>query len=358
MSIIINLILSLVKFAIGVYINSIALIVDGFHTLSDLFTSVVVIFGFKSSEKPPDREHPFGHGRYEDIATFLIAILLAIVGFEFLISSTRRFINPEVVEGNFLFFSLVILTVFVKEALARYSIYLSRKIDSSSLLADAWHHRSDALAAIPVAFGILASSYGYYRVDPLCGIFVSFTIIYVGYKIAKESATSLMGRPPSEEFIKKIRELATLEGVLDVHDICVHDYKTRKAISLNVTVEPMGLEEAHTVADSIEKRIHEALDASVVVHVDGARTDDAIKEEIGRIVKGHKKVVSCHAIDVGEKIDFHILVNKDMSLEEAHSLAHHLKKDVFSKFKKDVLIHTEPCIETCELCRQNCEKRA
>lgn len=356
-SIAINLVLFFIKLIVGISINSIALIADGFHSLSDLLTSCVVILGFRYAQKPPDKEHPFGHGRYEDIASLIIAILLVVVGGEFLISSVERLISPEEVRGNFLFFLIVILTVLVKEALARYSTHLSRKIDSPALLADAWHHRSDALAAIPVAFGILASAYGYYRVDSLSGIIVSLAIIYVGYEIAKDAVSSLLGRAPAEEFLEEVKELAQLEGVTDVSNIHVHQYGTRKVISLNVKVEPMGIEEAHDLADTIEKRIAEELDSSTVVHIDGVTVDDSMKEEISKIIREHEEVISCHAIDIGEKIGFHILVDKTMDLEKAHELSHHLGDDISSRFRKEAIIHVEPCIETCEKCEQECENR-
>jgi cation diffusion facilitator family transporter len=356
-SIVMNLILSFIKFVVGVNINSIALVVDGFHSLSDLLTSFVVILGFKSSQKPADEEHPFGHGRYEDIASLIIAILLAVVGVEFLISSAERLLRPEPVRGNFLFFSIVILTILMKEALARYSTYLSKKIDSQVLLADGWHHRSDALGSIPVALGILASAYGYYRVDALSGILVSIIVIYMGYQIARNAASSLLGRAPPKEFVERIKRMAHLKGVTDIYDIYVHHYGMRKVISLTIKVEPMGLEGAHALADSIEKLIAQELDASVVVHIDGFTLDDSMKEEISRIVEQHSEVISCHAIDIGKKIDFHILVDKDMSIEEAHELAHHLEEDIQTRFEKDVVIHVEPCIEKCEVCEQECQKK-
>lgn len=356
-SIVINLALSFVKFGVGFYINSIALIADGFHTLSDLLTSLVVIIGFKFSQQPPDKEHPFGHGRYEDIASLIIAILLAVVGAQFFISSVKRLYSPEIVKGSFLFFLVILSTAVAKEVLARYSLYLSRKIDSHALLADAWHHRSDALAVIPVAFGILASSYGYYWVDALSGMIVSGVIVYVGYTIARDASSTLLGKAPSDELILKVRNLASLPGVTDVHSIYVHYYGEKKVISLHIQVEPMGLEEAHAIADTAEQKIADALNASVVVHIDGFTVDESMKREISSIVEAHEEVISCHAVDIGQKIDFHILVDKNMGLQEAHQLAHHLKDDIAKKYGKDVVIHVEPCQETCNDCNQKCDVR-
>jgi cation diffusion facilitator family transporter len=352
-SIIVNSGIAAVKFAIGLYINSIALITDGIHSFSDIATSVIVIYGFKSSEKPPDPEHPFGHGRIEDIASLIISILLVVVGIEFLVSSTRRVFHPEVVQGSFLFFGIVIVTIIVKEALARYSLQLSHAIDSHALKADAWHHRSDALSSVPAAFGVLASVFGVYYVDSLSGIIVSAIIMYVGYVLGKGAASSLLGEAPSEELVSTIRELALEKGVASVHDVDVHDYGTRKVVSLSVIVNPMSVEEAHQVADSVERNIADTLNAVAVVHIEGVKIDESIKKEISGIVEDHHQVISCHAVTIGEKIDFHVVVNKDMNVQEAHELAHHLEEDITQKFGKEVSIHIEPCEENCENCSQD-----
>ena len=356
-SIVVNFVLFVFKLLVGIYINSIALITDGVHSLSDVATSFVVLFGFKSAEKPPDKEHPFGHGRSEDIVSLVIAVLLIVVAVEFLITSAERFLTPEEVKGSIFFFVLVIFTIFAKEGLAQYAAHLSHKIDSHALLAEAWHHRSDALSSVAVALGVLAAKYDIYVVDSLAGIGVSIIIMYVGYSIAKSAVSSLLGEAPSEAFVEEIMQLAQQEGVTSVHDVYVHDYRTKKVISLNIKVKPMGLEEAHDIADSVEKKIAEKWGASVVVHIDGVTVDESVKEEISKIVEAHAEVISCHAIDIGEKIDFHVLVDKTMTLSEAHELAHHLEDDISEKFEKDVVIHVEPCIETCEECSQQCQKR-
>ncbi|MBU7010907.1 MAG: cation-efflux pump [Theionarchaea archaeon] len=349
-SIVVNFALFLVKLAIGIHIKSIAVITDGFHSLSDIITSVVVIFGFRTAQKPPDKEHPFGHGRFEEIAALIISLLLILAGIEFFILSIERLYKPQVVKGNFFFFMVILLTFFIKEGLARYSTHLSHKIHSHALLADAWHHRSDALSSIPVAFGVLASSYGIYSIDSLSGIGVSLIIMYMGYKMAKSSVSSLLGEAPRTEFVDAVKGMAMVKGVTDVYDVFVHDYGTRKVVSLSIRVEPMGLEEAHSIADSIEQTLADQHNASAVVHIDGVTVDKSMKKKISDMVESHPEVVSCHAVDIGEKIDFHITVDKDMSLEEAHNLTHHLQEDVTKEFKKKVVIHVEPCIDNYREC--------
>ena len=161
-SIIGNFLLFVLKLILGMFINSIALIADAFHTLSDVGTSGVVIFGFRLAKKPPDKEHPFGHGRVEYIATMVIAILLVIVGFEFIRQSFERIIHMEYLSNDD--FALIIgivicISAVVKEMMAQFGAAIGKKIDSDVLLADAWHHRSDAIASVAVGISIIGSAY-------------------------------------------------------------------------------------------------------------------------------------------------------------------------------------------------------
>ena len=156
-SIIGNVIIFLIKLFLGLFINSIALIADSVHSLSDVSTSGVVIFGFRTAKKKPDKEHPYGHGRAEYIATLIIAVILIIVGFSFIEQSVERIINIKDIEhGEYaiIISIIVIISAVLKELMARYSYLLAKKINSDVLKADAWHHRSDSISSIGVACNI------------------------------------------------------------------------------------------------------------------------------------------------------------------------------------------------------------
>ena len=154
-SICINLFLFLIKLFYGFISNSIALIADAFHTLSDLASSCVVVFGFKMASKPADKEHPFGHGRAETIAALTLSILIGFTGFEFIKTSIGRLIVDEAIEINRMLFVVIIMTIILKECLARLSLILADKIKSDTLKADGVHHRSDMFSSllVLVAFG-------------------------------------------------------------------------------------------------------------------------------------------------------------------------------------------------------------
>ncbi len=269
-SIIGNILLFVVKLIIGTLIGSISLIADSFHTLSDVLTSVVVLVGFKISGRAPDKEHPFGHGRGESIATLVIAMLLILVGVEFLVQSVKRLLHPAPVGGTVFVVVVMLVSAVLKELMASLSIWLGRRIDSSTLIADAWHHRSDAVASGLVAVAIVGAIFKVYWLDGLFGVGVSLLIAYTGFQLGRSSANYLMGASPGENILASIKgEAAAVSGVAGVHSVNVHDYGTRLAISLHVEVAAgMDVREAHLIADEVERRIGDKLNADTVVHID------------------------------------------------------------------------------------------
>ena len=161
------------KLAIGFLIGSISVIADAVHTLSDVISSAVVIWGFNEAEKPADKEHPYGHGRAEYVATLIIAVLLIVAGIEFIESSIDRIIHPILIEPAWWMIIAIASTIFIKIFTANYAEYLSSKIASGTLHADAWHHRTDAISSLLVAVAMLSSKFGYSQVDGWAGLGVA-----------------------------------------------------------------------------------------------------------------------------------------------------------------------------------------
>lgn len=266
-----NVFLFAVKLFIGIIINSLSLIADAFHSLSDVLTSIVVLIGFKLGTKPADKEHPFGHGRIETIATLIIAFLLFIVTYDIGKSAIQRIIKPQQVDFNMLAVIFMVLSAAFKEWMARFSIYLGRKINSTSLIADAWHHRSDAIASFLVGLGLIFARFGIYRVDGILAIFVAVLIGMVAVQLTKSSSNMLIGEAPDSGLVEKIRETAlSVKQVTGVHDIFVHDYNTNKVISLHLEIQgSLSADEAHDIANAVEDRVKELTKAiSVTAHVD------------------------------------------------------------------------------------------
>lgn len=273
-----NLVLFIFKYFSGVAISSISLVADAFHSLSDVLTSVVVILGFKFGSRPADKHHPYGHGRIEQIATLIIAFLLIIVAYDLSKSSFERLLKPQKVEFNIIIFMILIISALFKEWMASFSVYLGKKIESSSLIADAWHHRSDAIATSLVAVGLVGSKFGLYRVDGFLGLVVAFLIAWVGVDLLRRSTNFLIGEAPSEDLIRKIDDIISkIPGVLSYHDLSVHDYQNQKYITLHIEVETnLSAKEAHNLALKVQDHIKDTVENSqVIVHVDpkGERED-------------------------------------------------------------------------------------
>ena len=269
-SIIVNTLLFGLKYWVGIKTFSIAIIADAWHTLSDSLTSVVVIIGFKVSSKPADKKHPFGHGQAEIISSVIIGTLLALVGVSFLISSIQKFINHQSASYGNLAIVVFIISVIVKEGLAQFSIRVGKKINSQSLIADGWHHRSDALVSLMILLGIFIGGY-FWWVDSIMGAVVSLVIFYTTYIILKKSISTLIGEEPSEDFKVEIRKIVANNVSHDVklHHLHCHKYGENRELTFHIRLPAdMRLKDAHKIAEELEEKIKEEMDIETTIHVE------------------------------------------------------------------------------------------
>jgi cation diffusion facilitator family transporter len=276
-SIVFNLLLSAFKFVFGIILNSISLVADSLHSLSDVVTSAIIVFGFKVAAKPPDAEHPFGHARAERIVSIVIACLLIVVGIEFLRSGFFRFRNPLPIKSDVFVIAMLVVSILVKEFLYRLSRSLGIRINSTALKADAWHHRTDAFSTVLVLLGFVSFRFGLYSMDGFFGMLVACIIIYTGIVIIKESGSVLIGEAPSSSLVNRIKETAAnLDGINDVHHIHVHDYGSQLEVTVHVRVKgDTHLEDAHDRASEVEQAIKESIPgAEVTVHVEPIKNKD------------------------------------------------------------------------------------
>jgi cation diffusion facilitator family transporter len=271
-SIVINLLLFVVKLILGLMVNSVSLIADAVHTLSDSGTSIIILIGFRIAKKPGDREHPFGHGRAEPIAALIVAIILIVAGVELLRSSAVRIMHPKIEAAQISWFLAVILVVavIIKELMARFSRELGRMIQSKTLEADFWHHRSDAFSTLLVLVAMACAHLNFMYVDGVAGVGVALVVMYSGYAVAHSVISPLLGERPSLEMLNQIEDIArSPEGVLGVHDIIVHRYGRAKFISLHIEVDNRRPAiELHNLSEQVEELIENKLGGSVVVHID------------------------------------------------------------------------------------------
>jgi len=271
-SIIVNTLLFGLKLWAGIVSNSIALVADAWHTLSDSASSVIVIAGTKLSLKKADKEHPFGHGRWEHIAAMFIGFLLAIIAWSFIKNSIIQYKARESANFGLIAIIVTIVSILVKEGLAQYAFYLSRKSENASVKADGWHHRTDALSSVIVLAGIMLKNY-FWWIDSALGIIISLMLFYAAYEIISESINKLLGEKPSEELIKNINTI--LDSISEInlhpHQFRIHNYVNHKELTFHVIMDgDLSIKKGHDLVTKIEDEIREKLDIESTIHIEPA----------------------------------------------------------------------------------------
>ncbi len=268
LSVVINVFLFGFKYWAGIKSDSVAMIADAWHTMSDSFTSVIILVSFWIASRPADKHHPFGHGRAEAIGAIIIGTLLAIVGLTFFKESILRLQNYQA--ANFATLAIVVfgISVILKEALAQFSIWAGKKIHSQALLADGWHHRSDAIASGLIVIGALS---GVWWIDGVMGIFVSVLILYATYEILKDAVSSLLGERPEPIIEDKIKNLVTniAPAASCLHHLHMHRYGDHVELTLHIKLPyEMNLKEAHDLATRVEEAIRKGMKVEPTVHIE------------------------------------------------------------------------------------------
>lgn len=274
MSIFINTLLFVLKYWAGVTSGSIALIADGWHSLTDTISSVIVIISGKVSRKPPDSEHPFGHGRADLVSSVIIGVLLSFIAFEFIIKSVEQLKGGEKVVFGTLAIVVTIISIVANELLTQYAFWAGKKTDSPLLKADGWHHRTDALSSVIVLIGILVGKY-FWWIDGALGLIIAALIFYAAYEILNDSIDRLLGEMPNDKLILEINKIA-MDLNLDVcpHHFHMHKYGEHIEMTFHILLAPeQSLEEAHNKANLIEDGIRKKMGIEATIHMEPTNKD-------------------------------------------------------------------------------------
>ncbi len=269
-SILVNTGLFGLKLWAGIVSGSLALTADAWHTLSDSFSSIIVIVSVKLSSKKPDKEHPFGHGKWEQIGAIFIGFLLGIIAYDFLKESIINFRSEESANFGTIAIVVTIISIVLKEALAQYAFYIGRKTDNLSVKADGWHHRTDALSSVVVLIGIFLSD-RFWWIDSILGLIIALMLFYASYEIIKDAIDKLLGEKPSDEIINKVEQIIGLESLSDItpHHYHIHNYIRHQELTFHIKVENnMDIESAHGIATKIEKKIKAELNIIATIHIE------------------------------------------------------------------------------------------
>jgi len=276
---VVNIVLVAFKFVAGVVGHSSAMIADAAHSLSDLITDVVIIVFVRISNKPSDKNHDYGHGKFETFATLLIGLILLLVGAGIAwngVSAIFSVFNGVTLEkpGMIALYGAII-TIVSKEILYRYTIIQARKLNSDALIANAWHHRSDGLTSIATTIGIGGAIFlgaNWTILDPLAAMFVSIFIIVMAIKLMKPCVDELMERSLPDDIENEIITMVeSFEGVTDLHNLRTRKIGNNCAIEFHIRMDGrISLEKAHDTVTDIERRLkeHYGQGTHVIVHVE------------------------------------------------------------------------------------------
>ena len=269
---IVDFVLAVFKVVVGFIGNSGALIADGIHSFSDLLSDGVVLYAAKHSSEEADDEHPYGHERFETVATLGLAIILAIIGTGIVFDAFDRLSNPVALTNGTLLLSIAALSILSKEVLYWYTLKVAKTYKSSMLKANAWHHRSDVLSSIVVFVGILGSLNGYLYLDGVAAIVVGLMIIYIAWELGIGATKELVDTSIDVEHIESLRHsIGKISGVTSVHSLRTRKIGHTISADVHVQVDPfLSVSEGHIISVSVERVAKECLEDlnDVTVHID------------------------------------------------------------------------------------------
>jgi len=269
---IVDFLLAIFKVIVGVIGNSGALIADGIHSFSDLLSDGVVWYAAKHSAEEADEEHPYGHERFETVATLGLAIILAIIGTGIIFDAFDRLSNPSELSHNTLLLSVAALSIFSKEALYWYTLKVAKTYKSEMLKANAWHHRSDALSSIVVFIGILGSLNGYLYLDGAAAVVVGLMVIYIAWELGTGATKELVDTSIDAQQVEQLRNaIGMISGVNSVHSLRTRKIGHMISADVHVQVDPfLSVSEGHIISVSVERVAKECLEDlhDVTVHID------------------------------------------------------------------------------------------
>lgn len=259
-SIVVNLILSLIKAVAGVVAHSGAMISDAVHSASDVFSTFIVIFGYRASRKECDPEHPYGHERMECVAAIVLASVLFLVGLEIGIGGVNKIfagVNGQLDAPGSLALWAAVISIVIKEAMFWYTRWGAKKVRSDALMADAWHHRSDALSSVGSFIGIFGARLGFPILDPVASIVICIFILKAATEIFRDALRKMVDHACDEETVSRLKQSIQEEkGVESIDMIRTRLFGAKIYVDVEIMVDgDLSLVAAHHIAENVHDKV-------------------------------------------------------------------------------------------------------
>ncbi len=278
-----NLFLFAVKLVAGTLSQSIAVTADAVNNLGDCASSLITLIGFKMASKPADREHPYGHARFEYISGLIVSIMIFVVGFQFAQDSVHRIFTPEKADFSLLTAGILAVSILLKLWQGSFYRTVGKLTDSKTLLAASVDSRSDVVSTSVVFAGALVTRFTGYDLDGYMGVAVAVLIMVTGYQLIRKTSNPLLGEAPSKQLVDDIYStIKQNKGVIGVHDLNVHDYGPGRcfaSVHCEVPAE-RDILESHDIIDNIEREFLTQKGIHLVIHMDPIITDDPRTNEL------------------------------------------------------------------------------
>ncbi len=290
-----NVLLFLGKFAAGLVSGSIAMLSDAFNNLSDAASSVTTLLGFYMARQPADKDHPYGHARYEYLSGLAVAALILLIGAELARDSVVKIFKPEPVTVTALTYCVLIPSMALKLWMSHFFRKLGKMIDSATLTATAADSRNDVIATAAVLLGCLCQQLLDVNIDGFVGLAVAAFILWSGFGIGRETISPLIGRQADRELVENISDLILRhDKVLGIHDLLIHDYGPGQcfaSVHVEISAEENPLS-GHDIIDDIERDAMAELNVHLVIHYDPVELRDREQQRLRRRVTGVLKEIS------------------------------------------------------------------
>ncbi len=303
-----NIFLFILKLIIGFLSGSVSILADAFNNMSDIGSSAVTIIGYKLSEKPADKEHPYGHGRLEYTSAMIVAFLILFMGIELFKTSVLKVLHPEPLDVKIATIAILVISIIIKFCMYLYNRKVGAYINSAALIATARDSINDAFSTSAVLISILVFFVFKINIDAYIGIIVAGFIVYSGIKTLKEALNPLLGMPASEEQINSVKKIVLeYSEFMGMHDLIFHNYGPgRIFVSFHVEVPyDTDILSCHEKIDSCERQIYESLGMEAIIHMDPVVYDDkrinTIKVAVAAEIQKIDSRISIHDFRVIEK---------------------------------------------------------